>query len=242
MLRSLLFPAPVRLPAEPWTYRGLTSGRLESFSDSTFSFALTLLIITLDIPKSYDQLVGLLPQFFSFVACFAILSILWHRHVTFFRRYGLHDSRTVAINTGLLALILFYLYPLKFLMNTVGDVLLYAAGRPFGVARPVAMSNAQLMPRILAVYLFGLGAVSLAFALLHRRALQLREDLRLSPYEEAATRDDVVLWLVAALCAAAAATWNLCLPRDISSFGTFLLFAIPLARRLQHRRRTRKFA
>ncbi len=241
MLRRFLFPDPVRLPSDRWTYRGQSPGRLESFSDSTFSFALTLLIITLDVPKSYDQLVSLLPGFFSFVACFAILSILWHRHVQFFRRYGLRDAPTVAINTGLLALVLFYLYPLKFLMNTVGDFAFYAINRASGAPRPASLGNASVMPRILAVYLLGLAAVAVAFALLYRRALRLRAELKLSLYEEACTRDDLILWTISALCGVAAAAWNRWMPPDLATFGVFIVFAIPVTRRIRRGRRARLF-
>src|ERR1051325_5959710 len=108
MLRRLRLPQPASARSEPWTFRGQNPGRLESFSDCTFSFALTLLVITLEVPKSYEQLLDTLPGFFSFVACFAVLTSLWHRHVSFFRRYGLRDTATVALNTALLAVVLFF--------------------------------------------------------------------------------------------------------------------------------------
>src|SRR3954451_453033 len=121
MLRRFLNPPAASARAEPWTLRGVNPGRIENFSDCTFSFALTLLVISLEVPKTYDDLMRILPGFFSFAACFAILSVLWLRHVVFFRRYGLSDTPTVALNTVFLALVLFYLYPLKFLMNSVFD-------------------------------------------------------------------------------------------------------------------------
>ena len=182
---------------------------------------------------------ALFPGFFSFIACFAILSTLWHRHVQFFRRYGLYDTATVALNTVLLALVLFYLYPLKFLMNSVCEVLEYAVMRTIigPHPKPQAFSNAGLVPRIMSVYMIGFGAVSLAFALLYRHALRRRADLKLSPFEEAVTLDDFALWTVATLCTLIAAAWTRWAPHDIAPLGSFFLFAIPLIRKLQKRRR-----
>ncbi len=242
MLRRIFVPPPSSAPAEPWTLRGQNPGRLENFSDCTFSFALTLLIISLEIPKSYDELLALLPGFFSFLACFVILSTLWHRHVQYFRRYGLHDSSTVALNTALLALVLFFLYPLKFLMNSLGEVLRYAfLHRIMGIAaaRPPAFSSVTYMPRIVAVYLVGFGAVALTYALMYRHALRRRDELKLSAFEESATVDDCVLWAVATLCALTGAAWCHWAPAEIASFGSFVLFVIPLTRRIQKRRRAR---
>ena len=41
----------------------------------------------------------------------------WGRHYYFFRYYGLEDITTIVLNTLLLFLVLFYVYPLKFLVS-----------------------------------------------------------------------------------------------------------------------------
>lgn len=52
----------------------------------------------------------------AFALTFAALMTLWVRHYYFFRYYGLDDLATIVLNTTLLFLVLFYVYPLKFLL------------------------------------------------------------------------------------------------------------------------------
>ena len=66
--------------------------RLEAFSDAAFAFALTLLVVSLDVPRSYDDLMRTMRGFPSFACCFALLVWIWHEHNMFFRRYGLQDG------------------------------------------------------------------------------------------------------------------------------------------------------
>jgi uncharacterized membrane protein len=47
--------------------------RLESFSDAVFGFALTLLVVLLDVPKSFGDLVATMRGFPAFAICFLLL-------------------------------------------------------------------------------------------------------------------------------------------------------------------------
>src|SRR5215469_15706633 len=89
--------------------------RVEGFSDGVFAFALTLLVVSLDVPKTFEELRHLMRGIPAFAACFALLYQVWWRHYRFFRRYDLEDGYVIALTGALLFVVLLYVYPLKFL-------------------------------------------------------------------------------------------------------------------------------
>jgi uncharacterized membrane protein len=103
----------------PFHLRGLEGTRVEAFSDVVFGFALTLIVVSLEVPTTFEELMETMRGFPAFAICFAILTWVWHVHHTFFRRYGLTDEITIALNTILLFVVLFYTYPLKFMFSLV---------------------------------------------------------------------------------------------------------------------------
>jgi uncharacterized membrane protein len=93
--------------------------RLEGFSDAVFGFALTLLVVSLDVPKTVDELKLLVRGSVPFALMFSMVCYIWWEHNKFFRRYGLQDAWTAFVNSALLFVVLFYVYPLKFLTMNV---------------------------------------------------------------------------------------------------------------------------
>jgi len=150
--------------------------RLEGFSDAVFAFALTLLVVSLEVPRSYGELMDLMGGFLSFACCFALLVWIWHEHNTFFRRYGLQDGVTIALNAGLLFVVLFYVYPLKFMFDSM-----FARFVPRAHA-PERMELWQLA-NASAVYALGFVALFVMFVLLYRRAYAKRAELGLTAVE-----------------------------------------------------------
>src|ERR1051325_2215031 len=135
--------------------RGREIKRLESFSDAVFGFALTLLVVSLDVPKSFTDLMMTMRGFPAFAICFLFLALIWNGHYKFCRRYGLDDGTSRFLTCVMLFLVLFYVYPLKFLFN------LSITGLLFGSALPVSMTGSQFTA-LLVIYGLGFAAVYLA--------------------------------------------------------------------------------
>lgn len=151
--------------------------RLEAFSDAVFAFALTLLVVALEVPKSYDELMKLMGGFLSFACCFSVLVWIWYEHNLFFRRYGLQDPYTVVLNGGLLFVVLFYVYPLKFMFDSW-----FTRFTTWPHKDIVPMSLAQLSS---ASVIYGLGffLLFIMFGLLYLHAYGRRRELALNPME-----------------------------------------------------------
>ena len=149
--------------------------RLEGFSDAVFGFALTLLVVSLEVPRSYDELMDLMGGFLSFACCFTLLLWIWHEHNTFFRRYGLQDGPTVVINGALLFTVLFYVYPLKFMFDSMFARL--------GASPGLQQMTLPQLARASAIYGLGFLVLFVIFALLYRHAYLKRVELDLTPEE-----------------------------------------------------------
>jgi transmembrane protein TMEM174 (potassium channel) len=181
-------------PRLPW--RSESASRLEAFSDAVFAFAVTLLVVSLEVPTSYDELMRTMLGFPAFAICFTILIMIWHAHVRFFRTYPLDDATTTVLNVVLLFVVLFYIYPLKFLF-----AYLVATLFRLGVEAP-SIPGAREAKNIMIVYGIGFTAVFGVFALLHAHALRRRDRLGLDPaavYETVSRLQHYVLYIAVAL-------------------------------------------
>jgi uncharacterized membrane protein len=144
--------------------------RLEGFSDAVFGFALTLLVVALEVPASFEELMRTMEGFLAFAICFAFIVWIWFEHYLFFRRFPLQDGLTVFYNAVLLFVVLFYVYPLKFLFSGL-------VGRVTGLGPPRAATETFEDGRaLMVVYGIGCVAVFAGFVLLyaHARALGRR--------------------------------------------------------------------
>jgi uncharacterized membrane protein len=167
-------------PEEYFCWRGGEITRLEAFCDVVFGFAITLLVVSLEVPRTYAQLMSDLRGFLPFAVCFAQLVMIWRAHYRFSRRFGLEDSYTVFLNVVLLFLVLFYVYPLKFVFTLLFSQLLAP-----GESAAFTFHEASVVMRI---YAAGFASVFFLFSLMYSHAYRLRSALELNPVEALETR------------------------------------------------------
>jgi uncharacterized membrane protein len=93
--------------------------RLESFSDGVFAFAITLLVLGIQVPElrnGGDQelrfaLVHSLSQLVPYVTSFATIGIIWLNHHSLFHSVQRVDHATLTLNLLLLLIVSFIPYP-----------------------------------------------------------------------------------------------------------------------------------
>lgn len=169
------------LPEKYFRWRSGEITRLEAFCDVVFGFALTLLVVSLEVPRNYEELMTAIRGFVPFAVCFSQLVMIWRGHYIFSRRYGLEDSYTVFLNVVLLFVVLFYVYPLKFVFT-----LLFL--QVTGAAPPGSLNEWQASV-VMRVYAVGFAAVFILFLLMYTHAYRLRHQLGLNPAEALETRN-----------------------------------------------------
>ncbi len=179
--------------------RGTAMSRLDGFSDVVFGFALTLIVVSLEVPKTYAEFHQLLFGFIPFLICFVFLFMVWWSHFRFFRRYGLHDMGTILINAALLFTVLFYVYPLKFLFNLIA---LQVLGQ-VSDAHPI-FTAAWQSREMMTVYGLGFAATYFCISALYFNAYRQRQNLELTPLEKTLTltyaTDDLGVACVGLIC------------------------------------------
>lgn len=202
------------IPPEPgFRWRGAEVTRLEGFSDAVFAFSVTLLVVSLEVPKTFAELMTAMRGFVAFGVCFAVLANVWFNHVRFFRRYGLQTPWVVFLNCSLLFFVLFYVYPLKFLFGAV----VFGGGA-------IEPSEARIL---FVIYGSGFAALSLVLALLYSHAWSKRSALALNALELARTRRSLIDNAAMVLVGLLSILLALALPLNLVGLAGYFYFVIP---------------
>jgi uncharacterized membrane protein len=208
--------------------------RLEAFSDAVFAFALTLLVVSLEVPKSYVELINLMSGFPAFACCFAVLVGIWYEHNLFFRRYGLQDGYTVLLNSILLFVVMFYVYPLKFMFDS--GFAHFFAWTGHGV-HPMSLGQ---LARSSAIYGLGFIAVFVMFGLLYRHAYRKRQELGLTPLEVFKIKTFAGHHMVSAAVGVVVVVIALTVPRNYAFISPMIFMLMWPAHALYGSRREKK--
>ena len=178
-----------RLPLAPgpeghfrWRGGGEIS-RVEGFTDAVFAFAVTLLVVALEGPRTFEGLLDVVRGLPAFIICFTFLMIFWNAHFRYHRRYGLEDVITRVLTMAILVLILFFVYPLKFLftMLTVSWFGLHMHEAP-------TLDSLDQIETVYVIYGLGFAGVWALYGLLYWHALRKRDQLQLDEAELLQTR------------------------------------------------------
>lgn len=154
--------------------------RIEAFTDAVFAFAVTLLVVSLEVPNTYEELIHKMQGFFVFAVGFTLLMQVWYGQFVFFRRYGMQDMKTILLNLLLIFVVLFYVYPLKFLFNLI---------LPSGESA-IAISASQITG-LMVIYGIGFVAIYTCFILLYHHAYKRSAEMDLTPIEIFDTRSKI---------------------------------------------------
>src|SRR5580658_7039842 len=206
-------PVIQRLAGENgFCWRGGEITRLEGFSDAVFAFAVTLLVVSLEVPKTFHELMQAMQGFAPFSFSFALLASSWYNHYRFFRRYGVQGPWTVFLNCALLFFVVFFVYPLKFLSVAM-------------FTRDGTLDAAQARTLFI-VYGSGFAAIFLVFTLLYLHAWRKRGELVLNEVELLRTRQSLATQLAMVSIGILSILMALCLPLNWTGIAGYVYFLI----------------
>jgi len=181
-----------------FNWRGGEVSRLESLVDGVFAIAVTLLIVSREVPQSFQDFVNVMWTFSGFIITFTFLFMIWYAHYLFHRRYGMEDFQTVFLNSILIFLILFYIYPLKFLATVlVGELFingLFNMNIDFSFNGEIfTFTN---MRTIMLVYGSGVFMIWAIITMLYKHAYNHRDILELNNTEINTTKEYMLVYMI----------------------------------------------
>jgi uncharacterized membrane protein len=180
MVRRLLFH---HVSQSNFNYRGKEVFRIEALSDAVFAFSVSLLVASLEVPKSFEELKEIAAGALPFFATVAMIFLFWYRQYIFFRRYGLNDFTTIVLNLVYLSVILYYVYPLKFLFSIL---LSYWSGIDFSPGnneKNLAFLSGEEFPQLIILFSIGYFLIWTVIFLSYYHVLRRKGHFNFTAYE-----------------------------------------------------------
>lgn len=221
MLRKTIFGT---INHEKFRHRASEILRIEALSDAVFAFSVSLLVASLEVPQTFNELIVIVNGALPFFATVAILFLLWYQQYIFFRHYGLNDFLTIVFNLIYVTVILFYLYPLKFLFSLL--LASWTGIDLFPKAFGKTIVTMEQFPKLIILFSIGYFVIWALLYLMHRRALLFSKELKLNQYEVLYTRKEKRGALLNALIGVAASVLPLMGLSWLSGICYFLIAPI----------------
>jgi len=172
------------------TWRGGDISRLEALTDAVFAIAITLLIVAHDVPRDYEHFRSVMWGFCGFAVTFFALIAIWYNTFIFHRRFGLEDGYTIFLSTVLIFIVLFYIYPLKFMAQIVINMMILKNG--FGIEFDVGYVGSVDGGHLFLVYGAGVFFIWLILGLMYFHAYNKRHILVLDKNELLITTNTII--------------------------------------------------
>lgn len=169
-------------------HRGEEPGRMENFSDAVFALAITLLLISTSPPTNFEQIKRFVWEVIPFALCIVFIILIWHEHFTFFYRYGLRNAKVLVLNSIFLIIVLFYVYPLKFLTKLILLPLAYLFDHEVLLQEMLGMIKGTDMADLMIIYGLGAFCVFGVLVLMYRYAYKQADALDLNEIERFDTK------------------------------------------------------
>ncbi|MEM8528210.1 MAG: TMEM175 family protein, partial [Bacteroidota bacterium] len=178
-----------------FTLRGEATQRLDAMSDGVFALAIAMLLLSSSVPQHFQELLDFVYDAVPFFVCMLFVFWIWQEQATFFLRYGIYDGKATRLNFVLLFFVLFYVFPLKFLMSWMLKYFALVLGwltidksyateiRALGEV--ISWDNVPIL-----MLIYGIGFVSIfgVLWLMYRYALQKKGILKLTDIETLETQ------------------------------------------------------
>ena len=179
MIRKRIF----KISGSAFKERGADILRIEALSDAVFAFSVSLLVVSLEVPQTYEELSVLLKGAIPFFATVAMIFLFWYQQYKFFRRYGLNDISTILLNLAYLAVILFYGYPLKFLFSLLLSSWTGINLFPQAAEKGLSIIHQEDFSQLIILFSAGYAVIWMLLCLMYRKALSLKRKLELTAFE-----------------------------------------------------------
>jgi len=192
--------------------------RLETLTDATFAFSITMLVISVGkIPGNLIELITALKTTPALILAFSMIFLFWSNHRSWSRNYGLDTFLSRLITFGLIFILLVYIYPLR-LLSSFSISLLSGGYFP----SEFMVTGLIDVPKLFVIYGVGFTLISALFSFLFYLGWRRSNELSLNQFEKTETLTGIVAWAICAVTGFLATLMAAATPPHIGIFSGFI--------------------